>query len=448
MEKSGTAAGKISARLLILLCFIFAVSSAGAQSAELCFKTEEPYFFTTSDGVFELVIPNVRPDQVSFEPADFAENVSLVSLKKEAFVPDGTRVVLRLKFSAPGEYKIHSVKSRIKGRVVRIPFDSVTVYENPRLVQPKVYVSIDNASLANGSSENTFTAGKEIIFTVSVCHAVQVIQLSWNIPEDALFKEIKRYESTESVPRGTTFSTELVPAATYSWTPLVPGVQEIPSVIVTATSYAGSRVDVTFEKTLLTVLPPEDNDGETSYSEDAFAYAFSSSAEEKSAHSSHALSAEQVDCLVQLYTKERHSFPFISSAYRERKAFEKSVYLPVGKRVPSVPLFSFLLCAGILLFLLFVVFTVLRRKIVSIVCVSLAVVFLVCASVNGVYVNKTYAVFNGGTLSTIPEANKSSGISIQDGTKVFVAEQAGDWVFVQYEDISGWTEKDTVHFIR
>ena len=145
MEKSRTASTNFRVRLLVLLLiYIFFNYSSWAQGTELRFVAKDEYYFTTSDGAFELTVPNVKPENIQISASEFGKDISLVSLKKENLNLKDTRVSLKLKFNTAREYKISPVKVYIKGRLHNIPVDSVTVYENPRTTSPQVFLRIDS----------------------------------------------------------------------------------------------------------------------------------------------------------------------------------------------------------------------------------------------------------------------------------------------------------------
>lgn len=61
--------------------------------------------------------------------------------------------------------------------------------------------------------------------------------------------------------------------------------------------------------------------------------------------------------------------------------------------------------------------------------------------------SRKFAVFSGGEVFTVPEP-KSNGQVFTGGQKVRVTETAGDWVFVECKEFSGWSKNDNIFFIK
>jgi hypothetical protein len=54
----------------------------------------------------------------------------------------------------------------------------------------------------------------------------------------------------------------------------------------------------------------------------------------------------------------------------------------------------------------------------------------------------------GGVLQSVPEESASSKFEITGGNRVLISERSGEWVFIEYGDISGWIKEEFIIFIK
>lgn len=466
MEKSAAVTQYNRSRLLkrcawLFACVlsVFSVSADVSQSyiSSLEFSPSASYFFTDQECLFTLDITDVQPEDVQVFFDVSADNVQFISSRKSDLILNqngveriaGTSVQLRVQFSKPGTYTIPSVYVRIARREYRIPFARVTVYQNPQFITPELSVLFSNPKFDARSNSLSVVAGETVDFTVYVKYALQIVGYSWELPEDALFEELKRYDIKASSPRGTEFSPDAVPVATFRWRPLTEGEGTFPHIQLRATAYNGSLFDITTPQYSVSVVPASQVQSSVSLppSESVFAYAFASPPVETLAPVSVGLTGESYKTLYSLRCAERWRFP-LTSVTRARRALEVSAGLSPDGFEPSVPLFV-LFCVLSVLFLAIAVVMFVFKKIPSgAVFIMLMVASAIPAAIEAAYVFSPGALFRGGELCSIPEENGSSGVEIPGGTRVKVKQSAGGWVYIQVAELKGWVEEDRIDFIR
>lgn len=464
MEKSETR--KYGKWFFGLLVVLFITSSLYAQSNlyGLKFHQKDDYIFSLSNTEFYVDIENISPNMVTVYVNSIPENVELVSIKKETYIPPiestnstyGTHIVLTVRFLKSGNFRLHPCDIQIKTGFYQIGFNSVHVYDNIQIIKPELSVHFDRAEY-NGKTSSGFSVpiGTHIEFTVYVRQAAEVQGITWNIPENSLFEKIADYDVPKlSEQKFELFSRDF-PVAKFDWCPLKEGTVPLPSVNVVTVSLGGSvetakfpsytvRVTGSLEstlghsnekKTVASVISPDLTD--------AFAVPDVSYTSGKITE----LSFEQTCEYCQLLQAEKHSFPLFSDAARKRIKFENTYELPHVRRMPSVILFYCLIITALLLTLVSVFFLLRKAYSFSFVCASLLLLFTVMSIFNGVRIKRQYAVVQSGKLMSVPEKDISAGVELSRGSVICVRKIAGDWLYVTSSDASGWIQKDGVIFI-
>lgn len=420
----------------------------------LSFKKADEYFFTAEESTYVLDIANVSPDNVLVYVNALPSNVSFISSKKEILLPqpgsdddNGTRVIMNLKFARPGSYKVNAIDVMVNGIYYRIPFERVQVLDNPRQLMPELSVKFEDGRKPSSKGIIASRVGDKIKFTLYSKYAVSIENISWQVPENSLFKEVKSFDFITSSSENKTFSPEEIPLITYEWQPLVKGTYDFPKINISAISYNGSRVELTPSNLKMNVLESKEAlpSSESEYTA-AYAYAFDEfkGKEEKTFVCDDAA----VKKICSLRSKERHSLPLFSKALKERMAYEEYCGLDNVESEESLPyaiilwsLFALLILISILLF----VFKFKIQAIVFIVTAGLVFIYSVIYSKN---LSQKRGVFKGGLLSPIPEKNLSTAVELPAGCLVYIEEKASDWLYVRHNESYGWILEDSVYLIK
>lgn len=467
MEKQ-TAAGSWKRRrfLKYAVAAVFALFSANAFTQNnvriswdyvrsLTCKPASEYFFTNQDCAFNLDIEGINPEDITLSVNRLPDNVNYITFKKETLNAteterSGTRVILWFRFYEEGDYQIPPVNVTIGRGMYSIKFEPVTVYTNPRTIQPKVSIEFANEDFRNRGRSFTVTSGQHIIFTVNLQYATQLINLKWGIPEDSLFREIQRFDVAKKGIIDTNFSPDVVPVVTFDWQPLVPGVYNLPKMIITVSSYSGGQLDLTlpdYKFTVLGVTQSSDSDQSLSVY-DEFQYAFETPAVEKPVEETHFVEIKNLDELYRLRVKERHSLPVFTRARQNRIEAETAAGLKPGLNESSLIL-HYVIC-GILILLVIgvIILFITKRMMFGSIVLACSLVFATLSIFSGIACGMKYGLFKGGYVNTIPEEFVNSGVTLQSGTRVKIEHHAKGWVFIRSNDTSGWVKEDSVLIIR
>lgn len=434
---------------------IFAKPVSWKYLQGLRFRQSQETVFTESDNSFYVEIEHVAPDSVQIAVNSLPQNASFVSYKKETvLIPDGerdgtfssgTRIIIWMKFSAAGMYRISPVDVVINGSFYQIPFEPVAVLENPRFIRPEAVVSFSSkkisSSLPAKNSWNRFAkaaAGEHIEFTVSVRYAASVKNVFWNIPEDSVFKKIQDYDFSHD-----SYSSDFHPVAVFDWQPLKEGIFSFPEVFVTAAAYNGTVSDVKCEAPPFKVEKAVFKSDEKKR-KSPFSYAFIESSRSEETSSAPSLSHQEVLQLLELHCKERNSLPFASSAGQQRKKLEVQLGLSPSGREPSSALFFFILSVSLALLAASAVFLALKRKRLYVLFASFFIASAVSVFLYGYRVFSERGIYAGGKICPIPEKSIPSGVTIPAGSVVSIIRTAGGWRYIRYNDTCGWVPAETV----
>ena len=457
-QRAGTKV-RISIGLLIpLLIFSNTLSAQTySQMKTLRMIPQDDGIYAGKESLFSLVIPSAKTSDVQADIPSFPSGVNFISLRRTDFIENGvqagTKIDLQLVFKEQGEYKLPPVRVKVKKRTYNIPFDIVVVQQDPATLTPCLIIHFDNGieiGNAQTSAEPLFSvrAGDKIRFTLYVQYTVQVINFEWNIPKNALFTEVKKYEITEGKPRGSGFSAGRIPVARFEWQPLASGLTVLPDMHLTATSYSGIRVKLVQPDMRISVLPAEKKKtGTINTNESYFSYAFT---ETENAHDDKTrtdISAENCKKLAELRIRERHS-PVPWKAAAERRAFEKELGISGGHNESSEVLFMLLITVTALLVLPALLFFILKktaRAVPFLVCASAA---FVCTIIAGVHLSSLYGIFKGGSIRSVPDAASGFVSPVASGQRVRIEEITGKWIYIQYGSTGGWVSSSSIIVIK
>ncbi|MFA6936810.1 MAG: hypothetical protein WCQ67_01105 [Treponema sp.] len=459
MEKSTTRNKKHFQRLLIFLLVFFLFFTDNFLFAkqkqtysELRVVPQSSFCFTEEATQFVLKIPNVPPAQVSFytEPAN--SSVSFVSSYKDEYIPEnssslerGTLIQLWYKFKKTGSITPPQLSVSINNKSCKISFEPITVYENLNTVQPVLSINIQNKE--NNGNEITCIEGEQLKFIVYIKYAVQIISFDWELPENSIFSELKRYEITEGQPRGTTFSPSYEPVASFSWQPLSVGKIKFPNIKIVATAYNGKRYDLSLQNYIVNVMPSEKENENSKINENVFAYAFTKPVSIQNESNAKVKSVVNPQKILTLRKAERNSFPF-NSVVEKRISAEKEIGLEPGENEPSIPLYKVFLISSLVLLIISVILFVLKKTRPAVIAITFYAVFLVGTVVSGIPLTLDYALFAGGIVSPIPEQAASSSVVVQPGSRIIIQKKAGEWVYIKYSDTYGWVQESQVYYIK
>ena len=459
-------------RLLICLAIalngvltLFAASFDRTGGYEV--KPMDSRFFVGQECGYVLELPGVTPNTVQMDIPDTPADIRFLTFKKEEYIDSegyqGTRLQAWFMFSvAMTSVRLPSFRVKIGSRQYIIPVKAVTVYEDPERLFPELSVVFDG----NASGDVvTVQAGETVEFTLYVRYCTQLLRFLWDLPKNAIFTEVRRYDIAKGKPLGKEFSPDPVPVAKFSWTPLVAGEYSLPPISVEAIAYNGARRIVVPAGKKLVVHAASQADSVVADKKDPadilFSQAFALPAAEPENVSQDGLqsSEQQVSdsgvseeniavCkkLAQLRCAEHNSLPF-SHARAERKAYEEARGITAPAE-PSKPLPVILLAAAVACALLSGALFFLRHPRKMLLPLIAAIAFLGMTLWAYASLASRYGIFVGGMVSPVPEETVSSAVHAAGGVRVKILEKADGWVYITGDECAGWVKSGAVLLIE
>ena len=320
-----------SSPIMTFLLFALTIFLPAKMSAlEIVPETESAV--VGSQTVFVLELPDSEPSKVEFINPSPMEEASVTGATKTAYAVEnggtGTRIELYIVFFKDGYFQLPNLQLHIDDLNYSVPFRPFQVYKNPSEIQPELFCEFENGVEGDFSAE----AGKPIMFTVFARYFLQVASYSYEIPENALFRELEKFPAVSENQGRREFSAEKVPIARFEWTPLVQGTADLPAVHLDVTAYSGAKVALSLsDSQSIRVLPSSSEKKEVAKTESLFAYAFTPTGENSSDSEIAEPVSTEIRVLSRLRDKERRSLPF-SNTRAVRREVESAMGLMPRRR--------------------------------------------------------------------------------------------------------------------
>ena len=457
MEKTSVKQKRFICRGLLIFLFssicVHAKTPSASEIRSLKVNPDSTACFTAQENGFTLLIPGVEPAKISTDLPPLPQGVVLVTSKKEEFLSEdnerGTAVHLWFNFKDTGPVRLPPLIVKIEKRTFYIPFDDVTVFENPDLISPLVQIDfISGARQKRPDGDfKVFEAfeGEEIIFDVNLKYFTQIVSFDWKLPKNSIFKELNRSEYADGKTAGRNFSDKALNVARFSWRALVPGEYAMPEITFSAIAYNGSSRNLKAPQIVLKVLPSAQGREikKTGHNTTAFASAFSETKKNLDSGMERKISEEDCRKLAQLRSAERKSI-FPAKTRAERVAFEKSLGLTVSEDEANLPFARLVFVLTGLSIALAAVFLFLHKGKPAVLFLAFVLGGCVLSIAEISKIRIDYGIFAGGVISPVPEEKTSSVHALEGAFRVKISERTGDWLYVESDDINGWTKKTSV----
>lgn len=416
---------------------------------------ENQNLFTKTEIKLILSIPNLKPSQIQVLSNPVQSDVYFKTMKKsEDFETGGTLIELWYNFDKAGTYQLEQLPVMIQNRQRYIKFSPLKIEDDPSKQNPRIVIEFENGTTIisdHGIYENpifTYKIGQKINFTVNLQYATQLVQFTWDLPKDSIFKQTKTYEITEVKYREKKPSNELIPVASFEWTALTAGKQNIPKIKLVATGYNGYRNELLLPEAKIN-FTEEKLFSDNSDSDNFFTEAFSAEYSDKNTRSSFEITESDCEKLAKLYSKERNTIFTHHGNKKARQNFERSLSLPVNQNRD----FSLGQLFGSILFLIgatIVLIISIREKkhlriLISSALILIATVPLLYAIIKG---TEKYGICTGCTIYSIPEDNAEAFSEIGTGNKVQITETTDSWLYIQLGEAGGWCKKENIIIIK
>jgi hypothetical protein len=371
---------------------------------------------------FILEIPEYQPSRIDATVQSTPDGVALMASSKDSYEVDGvkgTRIVFTFKFSKKGTYKIPSLATRVDWISINIPFQSITVYDDPRTLLPEISVKLPKTIYAH----EPFTA------TISMRFFAEILEVYSDLDENMI---ITRSEDTAALPFvQKEFTENYETVALYDLTPIETGTLTVPAFHVLARTYAGGQVLLTSDVQTVKVLAAKKQS--VSGSESGYYASVLDRPEEEGdyAEGSGALAEGNSSSMMKSAEEEISSPEEIAADIRDSRK--------VGKAFLIVAIVLFVLCAVAL-----VTFFIRRMKLFAKIAAASCAVFLVLTVVLAILTAGVKGVASRNTtVYSIPEQNSSSVSVVIAGEILQIKAVRSEWYSVKLVNGSeGWIKAD------
>ena len=431
--------------------------------------SENQKFYTKSDIKFEVLIPNTNANSIQLQSSKTLPGVTMRTMRKTQDYGDtpGTKLEFWFTFEKKGDYQMQPVSLLISNRRRTISFDPITVTDNPEFLMPRIVLVFPDDTYFY--SDQPFDAekpflnakvGEKIPFTVCLQYAVLLVQFDWELPTDSIFTCTKNYEILEIKYREKHISDELIPVADFEWTSLAEGQQRFPKIRLTATAYNGSRNAIQLPDFFVDFENRESeaagNTEKKSRYDKSFEFydnlqnslAENDGDEDSKNHFENHVSEDNCELLAALRKKERNDLFNWKKNVKERAEFESEHGITTSINEFFIGSYYFSVFGLVLCIILFVIFIVKHKALLSILTSGLIVFALVFFIFGSIQKSKIFAISKGAKITSIPEENAKVESKIGEGLRVQVVEEAGSWIYIQMGESGGWCKKTDVIYIN
>lgn len=433
--------------LIFVVLFLLNTNSLFAHRYSYAvFTPVEEYVFAGEDTAFETVIYNMRPADVLVTVQTLPESVTFVSSDKTEILDENgrsTKIRIVLHFNEIGNFNLPPIASRIRYGSYRLSIKPVTVLHNPKTIQPIIKFSVIEPQ------DKIYYEGQRIKLQLSAIFASNVYSYTTSLNEDSVFYAKKDIATLPfSVEK---FSDTEYPISELEFIPLSSGKIEVPQVSVRVRTWNGIEKESISEPLVLNVKKAVKSETVENFSKTVETSAISKidSSEKvlKDVDSfDFSKNKELIEKIKELRIKEKNKF-FPFSIIKERREIESQCDLKNTQNELSNVVFYMLLGLFVLCSILFIIFAVLRKKITMIIFVLISFILLVITTVYKVQLNKDYALILQGEVLSIPEENSSLNIKLNSGYRVEVKGETKEWIFIEYENSTGWIKRENLLFI-
>lgn len=465
MEKFKFCSGrKFISRLLkifFLLNLIFLKNYGFSQNLTsriiktLSVSPRDSELYSETDLLFSLEVPYVSSNEISYDIQKLPEKVHFKSARQnQSYSKNGGVVIeLWLSFDEEGFYRLPPLSLKYRGRTYSVPFKSVSILPHPKKILPRVIYEFENGEkiIFNknkiiSQEKISSSLGKPLVFSVYVQYALQVISVNSTVLKNAVFSELEKIDSFVENPGGSSFSSEKIPVAKFSWIPISKGLQVFPEIVVSAVSYSGERQDISLSDFEILVKENQAENKNVKNHGEFFPYAFVELSEDSEIFKKTGVSVSDCKKIASLRINEKYSHIW-QEEKKIRREFEESLGIYNGISEKNVNVFIFCSCLTLILFVLSLFFIIKKRIFVSVVLVFAFFASSAFSLNYAFHLTEKSAVIINGKIRNVPEFSVEAISSIENGSRVKVLQEAGKWVFIEFENISGWTPRENIIFI-
>lgn len=451
--------------LLVFVSFLFSQKIVAQNSLRakivadeiFSFEASEEFIFVNQSALFKLFVPQADVADVRMEIPVFPEGIVFLSSRSENFSSPkngrGVQIEMNLSFKDAGNFSLPPISFFIKGKKRSANFPRIQVLQDPQTVLPRTILVFENGEtfFSDDSSpqKKSLALGIPSRFTLYVQYAAALGQVSWSLPKNAIFKELRLFE----IPSDLKFS-EKIPVAQFEWTVLSEGETFLPQVQIATESYSGREMILEMPNCAVNVVSENIGSEKGARKNSAFnaerifeqAFAMEKDESEMSVESP-APDISALSKIARLRSRERNAL-FQNKIRAERVAAEKSVAIENAPNEKSFPLFVLLFSAATFFAAGSLILFFLRKNNLAFVATTLAVLFAIFNFVFSSKVFERHGIVSGGEIFPVPENSAVSKISVVAASRVLIREEIDNWYFIEYNESGGWIRKENLILIK
>lgn len=451
--------------LLVFVSFLFSQKIVAQNSLRakivadeiFSFEASEEFIFVNQSALFKLFVPQADVADVRMEIPVFPEGIVFLSSRSENFSSPkngrGVQIEMNLSFKDAGNFSLPPISFFIKGKKRSANFPRIQVLQDPQTVLPRTILVFENGEtfFSDDSSpqKKSLALGIPSRFTLYVQYAAALGQVSWSLPKDSIFKELKLLE----IPSDLKFS-EKIPVAQFEWTVLSEGETFLPQVQIAAESYSGREMILEMPNCAVNVVSENLGSEKGARKNSAFnaekifeqTFAMEKDESEMSVESP-APDISALSKIARLRSRERNAL-FQNKIRAERVAAEKSAAIENAPNEKSFPLFVLLFSASTFFAACSLILFFLRKSNFAFVAATLAVLFAVFNFVFSSKILERHGIVSGGEIFPVPENSAVSRISVVVASRVLIREEIDNWYFIEYNESGGWIRKENLILIE
>ncbi|MDR3284056.1 MAG: hypothetical protein LBS97_02630 [Treponema sp.] len=216
---------------------------------KLSVKPANQQFYVGRPMAYTLVIPDVRPAQVTPVLPTLSGQITLVSMRKEGRLElygPVTYILFEFVTYIPGLIDIPALAVSIdKAPPFLVPFDRAAAIEDPMRARPLFMLRPDQ----DGPAE----VGLPFYFTLYARNIAAVTGLTLDLRKDAIFSVAERFPALETGAGLKDSLVQEIPLARFEWLPLETGALPLPGVQAGVKSFAGASSTLTAPETIMAV---------------------------------------------------------------------------------------------------------------------------------------------------------------------------------------------------
>lgn len=436
--------------VLFLICLGMSVSAFSlSELNNLRVEVDKEESFVNTEVTFNLFLPHIQPEDVVVTVPVLPSSVSFVSSYKDFFIQkitdtSGTSIRLKFIFSQTGVFTLPPLEVQIQDVFYSVPFQTVTILDNPKEIQPKLIYSLsdEKGKKLEPSEDGVYTVRQDeaVTLLLGVQYAAEVLYTHWDLPRDALFEQTETFLSDSEQGKNLSAVTTV---GQYRFTPLKSKEFFFPEIQVGVKTLGGKETEVLLPQ--IKLFSAEKNITESAPKVDAaFTEAFTPQPKEEKTTE---ISMEKALLLANLLSKETKAV-WGADISQERKELEHALGIETEFFVRHIPLVYGIFSLGGLILILSIFLFFIKKRSQAFFCCVLFLVIVVFGFWYYYPLSTNRGIMVSDNVYQIPESTAVNFLPIKPYSYGVIEKEILGWYFVKVGLVEGWIPKEKVVLIE